>query len=84
MAGLSAAAKYGMPTLTGGVTQLPVAPAASNGAITSTAAGVGKMLHPDSPEFWIIGIGAVMLGLIAVSTSVRVGPFKVSGAAGKQ
>ena len=78
-----AAAKYGMPALSSNVTSLPVAQAASNGAVT-TGAATRKFLNPESPELWLVGIGAVMLGLIAVSTSVRVGPFRVSGSAGKQ
>lgn len=77
-----AAVKYGMPQLTS-VGSAPVAVGASNGAVT-TGPGPHRFLDPESPELWLVGIGAVMLGLIAVSTSVRVGPVRLSGSAGKQ
>lgn len=42
-----------------------------------------KPWHPDSPLFWFGALLAVTLGLIGASTSIRVGPFKASVAAGK-
>jgi hypothetical protein len=74
-------AKYGMPQLTS-VGTMPVAAGASNGAVTP-GSGRRRFLDPGSPELWVIGIGAAMLGLIAVSTSVRVGPVRLAGAVGK-
>lgn len=76
--------KYGML----GLAQPPAAPgapAASNGAVTASVAkpeGWRGVLSLSQPEGWVIGIGAVMLGLIAASTSIRVGKFKVSADAG--
>jgi len=76
------ASKYGMPQLAPSTGSLPVAPAASNGAV-ATGAATRRFLDPESPELWLVGIGAVMLGLIAVSTSVRVGPVRLAASAGK-
>lgn len=42
-----------------------------------------KPWHPDSPMFWFGTLLAVTFGLIGVSTSVRVGPFKGALSAGK-
>jgi len=38
--------------------------------------------HPDNPLFWFGAVLAVTFGLIAVSTSVKVGPFKAAVSAG--
>ena len=73
------AAKYGMPDV-GPQGSAPVAPGASNGAAGTT--GGRGFWDVESPEIWLFGLGAVMLGLIAVSTSVRVGPLKLSGSVG--
>ncbi len=43
---------------------------------------VSKPWHPDSPLFWVGTLLAVTFGLIAASTSVRVGPVRASVAAG--
>lgn len=43
-----------------------------------------KPWHPDSPMFWVGALLALTLGFAAASTSIRVGPFKVAAAAGKQ
>lgn len=66
-----ATAKYGMPAAgpTGPATAPP--PAASNGALTTGAAG--KLV--DDPAVWLVGLAAVMLGLIGVNSSLRVGPL---------
>jgi hypothetical protein len=74
--------KYGMPSLAPATATLPVAQGASNGAVT-TGAATRRFLDPESPELWLVGLGAVMLGLIAVSTSVRVGPVRLAASAGK-
>ena len=55
-----------------------------NGAVTTAGGhGRGKFLHPDSPELWLFGIGAVTLGLISVATSAHVGPLHFSAGIGK-
>lgn len=38
---------------------------------------------PDSPLFWFAALAGVTFGFVAVSTSVRVGPGKVSASIGK-
>lgn len=40
-------------------------------------------LSPEHPLFWFGAVAAVSLGLIGASTHLRVGPFRVSGSAGK-
>lgn len=79
------AAKYGMLDLA--QPAAPAAPAASNGAVTTGdritgSSGWREVLSPSTAEMWVIGIGAVMLGLIAVSTSVRIGKFRAELGAG--
>lgn len=60
---------------------LPVGSGAGNGVVTTTPAH-RAFLDPQSPELWLVGIGAACLGLIALSTSVKVGPFKFAGSVG--
>jgi hypothetical protein len=70
--------KYGMPLLapmTADVSGL-------DNAVTPSHAGRGQ-LDPDNPMLWLLGIGAVTLGLVAASTHVRVGPVTASLSAGK-
>lgn len=75
------AAKYGMTPQAAEMTSpdLPFT-GASNGAVTGKHAR--KFLDATNPELWLVGIGAATLGLIAVSTSVRVGPLHLSASAG--
>lgn len=69
----------------------PSAPSPSNvahmpGVARSAGPGVDdqpKPWQPDSPLFWFAALAAVTVGLIAASTSFRVGPVKVSASAGK-
>lgn len=58
------------------------ASAVTNAAVT----GGGKpgRLDIDNPVVWLVGIGAVTLGLVAASTHVRVGAFRASVSAGKE
>jgi hypothetical protein len=55
--------------------------AAANGAVTSANSHVTRM-SAENPAVWLVGIGAVTLGLVAFSTSVRVGKFAASASAG--
>jgi hypothetical protein len=50
-----------------------------------TAAVVARpsVWSPQHPMLWFGAVAGVTLGLIAVSTHVRVGPFKASASAGK-
>lgn len=77
----SAGARYGLRT------DGPATPATSelNTATTPSPAAVaeGQPWNPASPLFWLGAIAAVTFGLMAVSTSVRVGPARVSVSAGK-
>jgi hypothetical protein len=40
-------------------------------------------LSPNDPLFWVFVIGAVAVGFMYASTTVRVGPVKASVSAGK-
>lgn len=53
---------------------------ANNGAVTGRHAR--KFFDASNPELWLVGIGGLTLGLIAISTSVRVGPLHLSASAG--
>jgi hypothetical protein len=71
--------KYGMALL-------PQATADVSGldnALAPSPAGNAGQFHPDNPMLWLLGIGALTLGLVAASTHVRVGPITASVAAGK-
>lgn len=52
---------------------------AANGAVTSGQLATHSI---ENPMVWLIGIGAVTLGLVAFSTHVRIGAFKASASAG--
>jgi hypothetical protein len=72
------ASKYNVPTNQ---------PATSVDSPLSTAAGPALIdaappWHVDNPLFWFGAIAAATFGLLAVSTSVRVGPARVSAALG--
>lgn len=55
--------------------------AAANGAVSTSAANVGTV-NPDNPMLWLFGIGALTIGLIGVSTHVRVGTLRAGFDAG--
>jgi hypothetical protein len=44
--------------------------------------GMGKLLHPNNPLFWVGAVLAGAIGLAAVSTTVRVGPARVKASIG--
>lgn len=72
-----AAAKYGLAT---GQPLSRDQHAASNSAVTTTGpAG----LSLENPLLWLVGLGAVTIGLAAVSVSGRIGPIKASISGGK-
>lgn len=54
---------------------------AANGAVT-TVESHATSLNPDNPMLWLLGLGAVTLGLVAFSTHVRVGKFSASVSGG--
>lgn len=54
--------------------------AAANGAVSTVASGAA--LSADSPMLWLLGIGAVTIGLVAFSTHFRVGSLRVAASAG--
>lgn len=75
------ASKYGMPG--GNLTLAPMSEpgsGAANGAIVGSAR---KLIDPDNPMFWLVGIAAATLGLVAASTSLRVGPVRGAVSVGK-
>jgi hypothetical protein len=55
--------------------------AAANGAV-GAASTTANQLGIENPMLWLVGIGAVTLGLVAFSTHVRVGKFAASASAG--
>lgn len=55
----------------------PYGSGAANGAVTSSP-GSKSLMSGDNPGLWLLGIGAATLGLIAASTSIKVGPFHAS------
>jgi hypothetical protein len=55
--------------------------AAANGAVTSINSHVTS-LSAENPALWLLGLGAITLGLVAFSTSVRVGKISASVATG--
>lgn len=64
----------------------PAVSSLGTGLVTATGSMLDKgdrPWHPDSPLFWFGILGAVTFGLIAASTTIRVGPFKASLGAGK-
>ncbi len=75
----STSAKYGLyesapSPATTGLTAIPTPRAG--------AAAVSNPLHPDNPLFWFGILGAATFGLMAFSTSVRVGKATASVAVG--
>jgi len=68
-------AKYGMPAAMVEPAQ-PFGTGVSNGAVTTRHAK--RFLDAENPDLWLVGIGAVTLGLIAFSTSVHIGPLALS------
>ncbi|MEV4557791.1 hypothetical protein AB0K51_12415 [Kitasatospora sp. NPDC049285] len=77
----SPTAKYGMGFASPSATRDDT-PLAQVAGPAPAAKGTTQLLHPNNPMFWV---GALLLGafgLAAVSTSVRVGPVKVSGSLG--
>lgn len=55
--------------------------AAANGAVT-TAGSHSASVNGQNPMVWLVGIGALTLGLIAFSTHVRVGNIRAGVDAG--
>lgn len=55
---------------------------AANGAVTGYNQPPASAFHPDNPMLWLVGLGAVTLGLIGVSTHVRVGKISAGIDAG--
>jgi hypothetical protein len=73
---LTGGAKYGLSAMQPLTKDLH---AASNGAVQAAQSSTAA----ENPLVWLVGIGALTLGLVAVSTSVRIGPLRASASAGK-
>lgn len=67
-------AKYNLPTLQNFGSDVS---GAANGAVTSANTS-SKATSVENPALWLVGIGALTLGLVAFSTHVRVGKFDAS------
>lgn len=75
------AAKYGAAVAPGGPR---ITAETELNAVSSPASGEsGSPFSPSNPLFWFGVIAATTFGLMAVSTSVRVGPAKAGIAVGK-
>jgi hypothetical protein len=64
-----------------------VSPSSIPGAARSAGPGAfdaaaAKLWHPDNPLFWFGVIAAATFGLVAGSTSIKVGPFRASAGVG--
>lgn len=82
-ADVTAAGVLGMPN------DVPASAQKSTMPGIARSAGPGSLSHspvpwsPDSPLFWFAGLALVTFGLVAVSTSVRIGPGRASVSVGK-
>lgn len=66
-----------------GMARLQVIGADQSGAANGAVAGAYPAVHSiENPMVWLVLIGATTLGLIAFSTSVRVGKFSASVSGG--
>lgn len=80
----SPASKYG------GAFTTPSAPSRDDSPLVQVAGpapasvGSGSLLHPGGPMLWVGVLLAGMVGLAAVSTTVRVGPLKASAELGHE
>lgn len=71
-------ARYGLNrSNTGPVTELTSIPTPTQGA-----ADEANPWHPDNPLFWFAGLAALTFGLMAFSTTVRVGGARASVSVG--
>lgn len=77
-----AADKYGLNL--GGLTLAPQGMAGSGASNGAVASSTRSKLDPENPFLWLLGLGALTLGLVAASTSLRVGPVRASVSAGKK
>jgi hypothetical protein len=78
----SPAAKYGGAFMTPGAPTRDNTPLAQVAGPTPQANGTGALLHPNNPLFWVGVVLAGAIGLAAASTTVRVGPARVSASLG--
>jgi len=61
------------------------APGATAPAIAQQAGApvlTAPLTSPDNPLFWFGGLLLVTLGLVGISTQIRLGPLRFTGAAG--
>lgn len=65
--------KYRLPAPQGGGQQIPDSQLPAVAGTPASAETAMSPVHPDSALFWFGVIAAVSFGLMAVSTSVRVG-----------
>lgn len=83
-AGLNPHDVYGVkPDAMNGHPAAHEAPLTASSGPTALEGRSDKPWHPDSPLFWFGAVLAVTFGLVAASTSIRVGPFKAAISAGK-
>lgn len=78
----SPATKYGGAFMTPSAATRDDTPLAQVAGPAQAARGTGSLVHPNNGLFWLGVLLAGALGLAAVSTTVRVGPAKVSASVG--
>jgi hypothetical protein len=67
-------AKYNLPLVQANT---PDASALHVGNV-SPSGDASSTLSPSEPLLWLLGLGAVLFGLVSVSTSARIGPLKAA------
>jgi hypothetical protein len=78
----SPASKYGGAFTTASAPTKDNSPLVSVAGPSPESAGMDSLLHPGGPMLWVGVLLAGMVGLAAVSTTVRVGPLKASAELG--
>ena len=80
----SPASKYGGAFTTASAPTRDNSPLVSVAGPSAEAVGMNSLLHPGGPMLWVGVLLAGMVGLAAVSTTVRAGPAKVSAELGHE
>jgi hypothetical protein len=79
----SPASKYGGAFTTASAPSRDDSPLVQVAGPSPSSLGSESLLHPGGPMLWVGVLLAGMVGLAAVSTTVRVGPLKASAELGQ-
>jgi hypothetical protein len=80
----SPASKYGGAFTTAAAPSRDDSPLVQVAGPSPSSLGSDSLLHPGGPMLWVGVLLAGMVGLAAVSTTVRVGPLKASAELGHE